>query len=93
MQKCLSAKSCTICIANQLSGFIIIGALFTERYSRTDQNVFSEIPFNKRSHYVETSQFIYISNQLTDFCKAQVEGISEHTPQFVHKYIKVKTVP
>ena len=50
----------------------MIRALFTERYSQTDHNVFSEIPFNKNSHYIETSQFIYIANQLTGFCKAQV---------------------
>ena len=62
MQKCLSAKPRTICIANQLTGFLMIGALFTERYSRKGHNLFSEIPFNKSSHYIETSQFIYIAN-------------------------------
>ena len=72
MQKCFSAKTCTICIANQLSGFLMIRDLFTERYSRTDHNVFLEIPFNKRSHYNGTIQLIYIANQLTSFCKAQV---------------------
>ena len=50
----------------------MIRALFNERYSRTDDNVFSEIRFNKRSHYIGTSQFIYITHQLTSFCKAQV---------------------
>ena len=52
-------------------------ALFTERYSRTEHNVFSKIPFNKTSHYIATSQFIYIANQLTGFCKAQV-SIEKH---------------
>ena len=50
----------------------MIRALFNERYSRTDDNVFSEIRCNKRSHYIGTSQFIYITHQLTSFCKAQV---------------------
>ena len=45
---------------------------FTGGYSRTDQNVFSEIPFNGSSHYIGTSQFIYTANQLTGFCKAWV---------------------
>ena len=52
----------------------MIRALFTERYSRADHNVFSEIPFNKSSHYIRTSQFIYIANQLTGFCKAQASN-------------------
>ena len=55
----------------------MIRALFNERYSRTDDNVFSEIRFNKRSHYIGTSQFIYITHQLTSFCKAQV-SIEKH---------------
>ena len=50
----------------------MIGAVFTDRYSGTDHNAFSEILFNKNSHYIETSQFIYITNQLTGFRKAQV---------------------
>ena len=71
MQKCLSAKTRTFCIANQLTGFLMTRAIFTERYSRTDYNVFSEIPFNKSSCYIGTSQFIYIENRFTGFCKAQ----------------------
>ena len=50
----------------------MIRALFTERYSQTDHIVFSEIRFNKSSHYIGTSQSIYIANQLTGFCKVQV---------------------
>ena len=67
-----SAKNHNICIANQLTGFLMIRALFTERYSRTDHTVFSEIPLNKSLHYIRTSQSIYIANELTGFCKAQV---------------------
>ena len=52
----------------------MIRALFTERYSRTDHTVFSEIPFNKSLHYIGTSQSIYIANELTGFCKAQVSN-------------------
>ena len=50
----------------------MIRALFIETYSRTDHTVFSEIPFNKGLHYIGTSQSIYIANELTSFCKAQV---------------------
>ena len=63
---------------------------FTERYPQADHNFFSEIPFNKNLNYIGTSQFIYIANQLTGFCKVQ---ISEHISQSVHKYISVKTMP
>ena len=52
----------------------MIGALFTESYSRTDYNVFLEITLNESSHYIETSQSIYIANQLAGFCKAQVSA-------------------
>ena len=52
----------------------MIRALFTEKYSQTDHKVFSKIPFNKSSHYIGASQFIYIANQLTGFCKAQVSA-------------------
>ena len=72
MQKCLSTKTHTICISNQSIGFPMIRALFTQRYSRTDHNAFSEIFFNKISHYIEPSQFIYVENQLTSFCSVQV---------------------
>ena len=71
MLKCLSAKTRTICIANLLTSFFLIGALFTERYSRRDHNAYLEIPFNKNSNYVETSQLICI-DQLTGFCKSQI---------------------
>ena len=77
MQKCLSAKTSTICIANQLNGFLMITALFTASYSQADHNVFLGTPFNKSSHDIETSQFIYIANQLIGFCKAQV-SIEKH---------------
>ena len=40
----------------------MIRALFTGRYLQTDHNVFLEVPFNKCSHYIGTSQFIYIGN-------------------------------
>ena len=50
----------------------MIRALFTEKYSQTDHKVFSKIPFNKSSHFIGASQFIYIANQLTGFCKAKV---------------------
>ena len=81
-------------ITNQLTGFLMIKALFTGRYSRTDHNVFSEIPFNKSSHYIGTSQFIYIENwPVFVRHKSLLKSISEHTPQSVHKYISVKTVP
>ena len=95
MQKCLSAKTSTICIANQLNGFLMITALFTASYSQTDHNVFPEIPSNKSLHYIGTSQFIYIANQLTGVRKAQVstKSISEHTPHSIHRFISVKTVP
>ena len=66
------SKNRIICITNQLTGFLVIGAFFTGKYLRTEHFVFSEIPFNENSHYTETIQIIYIANQLTSFCKAQV---------------------
>ena len=70
-------------------------SLFPEKYSRTDPNVFPEIPSNKSLHYIGTSQFIYIANQLTGVRKAQVstKSISEHTPHSIHRFISAKTVP
>ena len=73
---------------NQLTAFFMIGGLFTERYSRTDHNVFLEIHFNKNSHYIATSQFIYTANQLTGFCEAQV-STERHFQTYI-KYIPVK---
>ena len=72
----------------------MIKALFTGWYSRTDHSVFSEIPFNKSSHCIGTSRFIYIENwPVFVRHKSLLKSISEHTPQSVHKYISVKTVP
>ena len=86
LQKCLSAKTRTTCIANQLTDFLMMRALFAEQYSRTDHNVFSEIPLNKSSHYIGTSRFIYIANQLTGSCKAQVS-----TEKHFRTYTKVSS--
>ena len=54
-----------------MTGFFMIRAPFTERYSQTENNVPLEIPFNKNSHYIETG-LIYIANHLTGFCMVQV---------------------
>ena len=37
----VSVKTHTICTGNQLTSFLMIGALLTERYSRIDHNIFS----------------------------------------------------
>ena len=67
------AKSRTICIVNQWTGYFTIG----ERYSQTDHNVCSEVPFNKNCHYIRNNQLICTENQLTGFCVAQV-SIERH---------------